>query len=181
DLDGSFHGHVPHHDVVQQGPVLDDGVVVVRRQEHVVVDVVGGAPRPPRGLEERRAPVPRPEVDRGAALEHGLPLVDHLGDLPSVCVGSLTRTQTESSFNSGAVRKRALLNGTAFDLKLSSTPPRNALAQDTGICLPGSTNGMRTTVAVRAPHSVSTVTVVPRVERSTGSHAYPMLRSSRGE
>src|SRR4029077_9908263 len=43
---------------------------------------------------------------------------------------------------------------------------------ETGIRLSGSTNGMSTTVAVRAPHSVSTVTVVPFDDNSLGNQQY---------
>ena len=54
---------VPHRDVVEQRPVLLDRVGVVARQVHVVVDVVGAAAGREGLLEERRAAVPRPEVE----------------------------------------------------------------------------------------------------------------------
>ena len=42
--------------MLQEVPVLLDGIVVVRRQVHVVVDVEGRAAVPERGLEVRRFP-----------------------------------------------------------------------------------------------------------------------------
>ena len=64
DLDDPLDRHVPHGHVVEQRPVLLDRVGVIARQVHVVVDVVGAATRGQGLLEERRAPVPRPEVQR---------------------------------------------------------------------------------------------------------------------
>ena len=64
DLDDPLDRHVPHGHVVEQRPVLLDRVGVVARQVHVVVDVVGAAAGLQRLLEERRAAVPRPEVER---------------------------------------------------------------------------------------------------------------------
>ena len=77
-----FFLHVPDRDVVQEGPVLGDRVVEVGREEHVVVDVVRRAAGPTGGVEERRTPVPRSEVDRRALLEHLLPFVHHSGHDP---------------------------------------------------------------------------------------------------
>ena len=62
---------VPHGHVVEQRPVLLDRVGVVARQVHVVVDVVGGAAGLERLLEERRAAVPRPEIERGRVVGGG--------------------------------------------------------------------------------------------------------------
>ena len=63
DLDDPLDRDVPHGHPVEQRPVLLDRVGVVARQVHVVVDVVGAAARLERLLEERRAPVPRPEIE----------------------------------------------------------------------------------------------------------------------
>src|SRR5918992_1434247 len=52
---------------------------------------------------------------------------------------------------------------------------------ETGILFSGSTKGIRTTVAPREPHSLSTFRDVPTSLNSMGTHAYPMFFSSRGE
>ena len=64
DLDDPLDRHVPDRHVVEQRPVLLDRVGVVAGQVHVVVDVVGAAAGLQGLLEERRAAVPRPEVER---------------------------------------------------------------------------------------------------------------------
>ena len=66
DLDDPLDAHVPERHVVDERPVLLDGIAVGVRVVHVLVDVVGGAPGAQRRLEERRAPVPRSEVEGGA-------------------------------------------------------------------------------------------------------------------
>jgi hypothetical protein len=76
-LDRALDSDVPHRDTVGEHPVLGLRIVEVGRQVHVVVDVVGRAPRATCGVEERRLPVPRAEVQGGALLEHLLALVDH--------------------------------------------------------------------------------------------------------
>src|SRR5918996_1632885 len=52
---------------------------------------------------------------------------------------------------------------------------------DLGICLPGSTNGIGTTVASRSPSEVATRSGVPSSESATRVQAKPMFRSSRGD
>ena len=53
---------------------------------------------------------------------------------------------------------------------LTSVPSRSsAESQDTGIRLPGSTNGRETTVAARDPHSLATSSVVPGPASSVGT------------
>ena len=47
-------------------------VVVVRRQVHVVVDVVGSAPGLQRGLKHGGAPIPGPEEQAGGSVEGGV-------------------------------------------------------------------------------------------------------------
>ena len=49
------------------------------------------------------------------------------------------------------------------------------------MCFSGSKKGSGTMVASLAPSGVSTVTCVPGSVCSTGSHAYAMFFSSRGE
>ncbi len=77
DLDDPLDAHVPQGHALEERPVLLDRVGVVARQVHVVVDVVGAAARLERLLEERRAPVPRPEIEgrglgrRGCREWHG--------------------------------------------------------------------------------------------------------------
>ena len=63
DLDDPLDADVPDRHVVEQRPVLLDRVGVVARQVHVVVDVVGAAAGLEGLLEERRAPVPRAEIE----------------------------------------------------------------------------------------------------------------------
>src|SRR4029079_13554343 len=63
DLDDPLHPDVPERHAVQQRPVLLDRVAVVAREVHVVVDVVRAGARLQRLLEERRAAVPRAEVE----------------------------------------------------------------------------------------------------------------------
>ena len=63
DLDDALDRDVPQRHIVQQRPVLLDRVGVVARQVHVVVDVVGAAAGLEGLLEERRAAVPRPEIE----------------------------------------------------------------------------------------------------------------------
>ena len=82
DLDRALHADVPHRHGLVEEAVLLVGVVVVGRQVHVVVDVVGGAACPARGVEERGASVPRPEVQGRALLQHLVALVGH-GRSPS--------------------------------------------------------------------------------------------------
>ena len=76
-LHGPLDADVPQRDRLVERPVLHIGIVVVPGQVHVVVDVVGGAPRPSCGVEERRAPVPRAEVQRRAVLQHLRAFVGH--------------------------------------------------------------------------------------------------------
>ncbi len=77
DLDDPLDRHVPQRHVVEQRPILLDRVGVVARQVHVVVDVVRAAAGLECLLEERRAPVPRPEIEgrrlgrRGCRERHG--------------------------------------------------------------------------------------------------------------
>ena len=77
DLNRPFDPDVPHRHALVQDAVLDVGVVEVRGEVHVVVDVVRGATGPTGGLEERRPPVPGAEVEGRALLEHLDALVDH--------------------------------------------------------------------------------------------------------
>ena len=64
DLHRALDPDVPEGHALLQRPVLDRGIVVLGRQVHLVVDVVGLAPRALRAVEERRAPVPGAEVER---------------------------------------------------------------------------------------------------------------------
>ena len=59
--------------------------------------------------------------------------------------------------------------------------PELSAVYETGMCLSGSTNGLGTTVAVRGPHSVSTLIFVPLAAISVGSQQYPMFFFRRGE
>ena len=65
DLDDVLDADVPEGDVLEQVPVLGDRVVVVGREEGVVVHVVRRAPRPQGRLEVRGSRVPGPEVKGG--------------------------------------------------------------------------------------------------------------------
>jgi hypothetical protein len=64
DLDDALDRYVPQRDVVHERPVLSDGIVVQRRQQHVVVQTPALAPVALRRLEIRRLPIPRLDVER---------------------------------------------------------------------------------------------------------------------
>ena len=80
-LHRAFDADIPEGDGLVEQLVFGLRVVVVPGQVHVVVDVVRGASRSQRRLEERRLSIPRSEVQRGALREHLVALVHHANTL----------------------------------------------------------------------------------------------------
>ena len=189
-LDRPLDAHVPERHVVVERVVLHLGVVVVAREVHVVVDVVGGAAGPAGRLEHRRLAVPGAEVQRGALLEHLLALVRHLEVSPSLVGRARTpwRRLNDGS-NEASVASRAARvvpierpgHGRGAPKGASSQRTVERLRYASGICFCGSTNGISTTTALRSPHSLETPSDVPWLAYCVGTHAYPMFFFRRGE
>ena len=70
DLHASFDAHVPHRHVVEECPVLRDGVVVQGREQHVVVETPALAAGALRRLEVGGFAVPGLDVEREGLGRH---------------------------------------------------------------------------------------------------------------